>query len=217
MMIKHVIFDMDGTLSDTAKATSAGFHKLVKEWGFAPVTDDAIRNAMGHPSVEFCQIIVPALDNTGVEKFVAELDILEEAAIRELKKSILFSGIEEMLAKLNSLGIGCYIASTGSKEHVNCMMEATGLRRYFSSIHCNENRKDNMVKKILNGGDPAEWLMVGDKHIDAGAARENNIKSLGAAFGYCTPADEHLFDGVLKRPEDIFEFVAKMQHSGWYN
>ncbi|GHV13837.1 hypothetical protein FACS189491_09350 [Spirochaetia bacterium] len=206
----HVIFDMDGTLSDTAKATSAGFHKLAKEWGFPPVTDEAIRNAMGHPSVEFCQIILPALDDERAEKFVAELDILEEAAIRELKKSLLFPGIEEMLARLNSLDIDCYIASTGSTDHVNCMMDTTGLRRYFASLYCNEKRKDNMVKKILNGSNPTEWLMVGDKHIDASAARENNVLSLGAAFGYCTPADEDLFDGILRRPEEIFELVKQV-------
>ncbi|AEF83414.1 HAD family hydrolase [Leadbettera azotonutricia] len=203
----HVIFDMDGTLSDTAKATSAGFHKLAKEWGFPPVTDEAIRNAMGHPSVEFCQIILPTLDDRMAEKFVAELDILEEAAIRKLEKSMLFPGIEEMLAKLNSLGIDCYIASTGSNDHVNCMMEATGLGGYFASLHCNEKRKGDMVRRILNGSDPVEWLLVGDKHIDASAARENKVKSLGAAFGYCTPADEALFDAVLRKPEDLFELV----------
>jgi phosphoglycolate phosphatase len=147
------------------------------------------------------------LDDARVDQFVAELDALEEAAIRELKKSLLFPGIEDALAKLNSLGIDCYIASTGSTDHVNCMMEATGLGRYFVSLHCNEKRKGNMVKKILNGGDPAEWLMVGDKHIDAGAARENKVKSLGAAFGYCTPGEEKLFDGILRNPGDIFEFV----------
>ena len=56
---KHIIFDMDGTLSDTAKATLAAIKKTEKHFRLPPVTESSIRDAMGIAGLDFYRRIFP--------------------------------------------------------------------------------------------------------------------------------------------------------------
>jgi phosphoglycolate phosphatase-like HAD superfamily hydrolase len=51
--------------------------------------------------------------------------------------------------------------------------------------------------------------MVGDKRIDANAARHHGIFSIGAGYGYCLPGEREFFDKVVFSPKELLEFVLK--------
>jgi len=207
MKIKHIIFDMDGTLSDTAKATYAATTEGAKVHGFPEVDYMEILTAMGLPGLEFYSRLYPGVSATQLLAIEKQIDDGEERMVKSLGAEILFPEVCEMLEALLKDGYSLYIASTGSTRHVHTTLQATGIEKYFSEIHSNRPEKVSMVKEIIAGRDASEWAMVGDMFKDSDAARGNGIIAIGAGFGYLAKEDEGLFDYVLKTPIDIFNVL----------
>lgn len=209
MSIKHIIFDMDGTLSNTAIATAAAIKQVNDKYNLPKITDEHIRNTMGIGGLEFHATLFPTLPMETLLKVEQDVDRLEEEHIVKMGEKMLFDGVKDMLAKLTARqNITIHIASTGSKRHVHATLTATGIYDLFTSISCDEPAKIDMVKKIVGNSDPAGWAMVGDMYKDSEAARGNGILALGAEFGYLVKENFSLFDYVLSVPGDIFQYMA---------
>lgn len=208
MTKKAIIFDMDGTLSNTAIATLAAYHMAAEKLPIPKVTIQQIENAMGLGGLEFHENVLPGTDIEILKKVEQFVDIQEDKNITELGKSILFDGVYEMLEKLFSEGYQLHIASTGNESHVMTTLNATDIKKFFTSINHSEPQKKDMVRKIIttygNPDEPGNWIMVGDMFKDSEAAHANNITAVGAAFGYLSEEDYSLFDVILDTPQDIF-------------
>ena len=204
---RHIIFDMDGTLSDTAKATVVALYEVGKQYKLPRVTDERIRAAMGLAGPEFYAHLYPHEPKETLMNIERTADVIEEAMITKMGKEILFPGVGDMLADLSEKGYCLYIASTGSESHVHNTLASCGIEGLFTSVSCGKSEKISMVKSIIAGRNTDEWAMVGDMFKDSEAARGNNILALGAGFGYLAKDDYPLFDSVLLKPEDIYKYV----------
>ena len=207
MIKKHIIFDLDGTLSDTAKATSSAINEIAKRHNIPLVDYKLILEAMGLPGLEFYAHLYPDMPKEELLRIEPLVDDAEEQAIKQLGGEILFPGVYDMLAKLYKKGLQLYIASTGSKNHVQVTLEASGVGKFFSGVSCGQPTKISMLKNMVSGRDVNEWIMVGDMYKDSEAARASNMLALGAGFGYLTKQAESLFDYVLRKPEDIYDYL----------
>jgi phosphoglycolate phosphatase len=205
--VKRFIFDMDGTLSDTAKATAAALNTIAEKRGVPPIGKAALKEAMGLPGVEFWRKILPGFDEEFLRSFEAELSAEEDRIIETMGSAILFPGIAGTLEQLRKRGADLYIASTGSPAHVEATLGASGIKRLFTGIYCGRNRKIEMVREILNHDDPGRWIMIGDKCFDAEAAKNNGIYAIGAGYGYCDKTDYFLFDEIIDRPGRLLEIA----------
>ena len=205
-MKKHFIFDMDGTLSDTAKATYAAFKAVEEKYKLPDITEADVIRAMGWAGMDFYRCIYPALSDELISVMRVELEEVEQAQIDDLGPDVLFPGVMDMLTALRQVGCRLYVASTGGKDHVHGTLNAAGIADFFDSISCGEPAKVAMVQRIVGDSDPEEWAMIGDMFKDAEAARGSNIMALGAGFGYLDEEDHKLFDAVLRRPMDILEY-----------
>ena len=205
--LKQIIFDMDGTLSDTAKATYTAIKQVEKHLDIPPITDAIIRDAMGIAGLDFYRHMYPTVPLETLLKLEPQVDALELSAIQNMKQSVLFPEVVEMLTALKQAGITMYIASTGSKIHVHGTLEAAEIQGFFTEIHCGEPAKISMVQRIVGDADPREWAMVGDMFKDSEAARGSNILAIGAGFGYLADEDYPLFDVVLKTPRELLNYV----------
>jgi HAD superfamily phosphatase (TIGR01681 family) len=203
-----VIFDMDGTLTATARATGLAIQTLQDKYGYAPVSEAHIRSAMGYGGLEFHERLFPGVPRNILTNIEKDVDDLEGMHITRIGRDILFPGVYEMLAALREQGHPLFIASTGSLRHVTNTLKAAGITDFFTGIQCGEPQKIDMVARIINGKNPGDHIMVGDMFKDAEAAKNNGILSLGAGYGYLHENNRGLFDAVLERPEDIFQYVA---------
>jgi phosphoglycolate phosphatase len=223
-MAQYVIFDMDGTLSDTAKATAPAFHLAAAELGLRPISEARIKAAMGYAPAKFYSMLLQGSPPELVRRFSDRVEQLESEMIRSLGEDILFDGVRPMLAELARRGARLYVASTGSPGHVGDVLSASGIRGFFSDVLCNEPEKVSMVGRIISSAaasasdsdsasdsapsaHAAAFALVGDKHIDAEAARRNRIPSIGAAYGYCGRQEAALFDATAFHPGEIPSFV----------
>ena len=203
---KNVIFDLDGTLSDTAKATYEAIISVQLRYQLPPITNEHVKRAMGLAGLEFYRHIYPSMPEEALREIEPVVDALEEETINKLGEAILFPGVKEMLESLKQIGCKLYIASTGSQSHVYTTLRAAGIESFFEGIHCAEPVKIDMVKKIIKESNPDGWLMVGDMYKDLEAAKANDVLALGAGFGYLDKADYALFDTVLKVPADLLAY-----------
>jgi phosphoglycolate phosphatase-like HAD superfamily hydrolase len=221
---KHFIFDMDGTLSDTAKATSIACNEAAKKLGLPPFSLEQVKAAMGYPGIEYYQMlfrsvkpavtIEPGIKQSSMQEllpaFQEETDLGEAREIRRIGKGMLFPGIEEILEELKGLGAELYIASTGRPDHINLLLDVTGIRHFFKSICCGRSRKVEMTGEIISAAGASflgDWLFTGDRHIDAEAAKGNGILAVGAGFGYCLEEERELFDVIAESPGDLLELA----------
>jgi phosphoglycolate phosphatase len=203
---RQFIFDMDGTLSDTAKATGRAVRETAEKLGMPPPPPEKVKAAMGYPGMEYYHMLLGDIGNGLLAAFAAETDRNEDREIRRIGRDMLFPGIREALDSLLGLGAELYVASTGHPNHVNLLLDVTGTRCCFKKVYCGRPRKVEMVRELMaafGARGPEGWLMVGDKHIDAEAARGSRILAVGAGFGYCLEEERHLFDLVLETPGEL--------------
>lgn len=206
-MIKNIIFDMDGTLADTAKATILSFEKYVPYFGFDPLSSQTIKNAIGYANPEFYYLLYPDQDKKKLIGFSELVEAYENIVICALKKKILFDDINTLLMELKAKGSKLYIASTGSLTHVECVLKSAGIIDLFEKISCEEPEKVSMVQKIMEATPSTNWLMVGDKQKDSYAAKINHILSVGAGYGYCVPEDYYSFDIIIQKPHELLNIL----------
>lgn len=206
-MKKQIIFDMDGTLSDTAKATTGACNDVRAQFGLPEVSESDIRSVMGYADPEFFYRLYPDFPHEMLNEVRYKVNVLEDKKIEELGAQILFPGVDKLLSKLNSMGYSLYIASTGSTDHVHTTLKSANIEHLFKDVYCNEPVKVDMVKKIIGEHNKEDFLMVGDMHKDSDAAKANGIFALGAAFGYLTAEEYPLFDAILQTPSDLQNYL----------
>lgn len=206
-MIKHIIFDMDGTLADSGKATSIACAQISKAYGLPPLSDAKIRETIGYANPEFYFRLYPTVKKPTMLAYAKEVEELEERIVWDMGVDILFPGVMQMLEALMRRGIRLYIASTGDVSHVNAVLTTAGIQHFFDIIGFGEPDKEEMVRKMVCG-DTARWSMVGDKQKDLFAARANGILAIAAGFGYCSQQDASRFDRVLQTPAQLLEWIA---------
>ena len=206
-MIRHLIFDMDGPRADTARATIPAFAEVAPRCGLPPVSEEAIREAVGYANPEFYYRLYPGHDPARIRAFGQEVERAEEAYVRRLGGAVLFPGVREMLDRLTGMGVDLYVASTGDLAHVDVVLKSAGIGRLFRSVRCGESAKERMVGEILGASDRREWAMVGDRQKDVDAARANGIPVIGAGFGYVEDAGRALFDRVVDSPAELVRWI----------
>lgn len=207
-MIRNIIFDLDGTLADTAVSAELAMRQAAPRYGLPVPPIEEIRKAVGIANPEFYLQLFQGFPQNDILRCGREVERIEAMQIRRLGHKILFPGVEEMLEKLTASGISLYIASTGSREHVDVLLQSGEIERYFQSVHCGQPDKINMLSGIIGQADKTEWLMVGDRRIDITAARTNGIAVFGAGMGYANASESALFDRVIPTPAALIDWVC---------
>ena len=204
--IQTVIFDLDGTLSDSSILTMAAFNNFLPSFGLPLPTIEAVRRATGNPNPEFYYILFPDIERHIVDKAGSLIEQEELRLLPSLGGKLLFNNCLELLKRLKENNIRLCIASTGDEGHVFSVMNETGITGFFETILCGHPDKTETIRKLISTGNKSEYIMVGDMKKDHEGAAANGILSVGACYGYCR-RELTKFDLYIDSPLDLLGII----------
>lgn len=185
----HILFDLDGTLIDSAPAILASFRDAFAASDVAPVRPiDA--DIIGPPLNETLQLLSgsddPALIARLAEAFKASYDTTG------YKSTAAYDGIGELLATLAQAGLSLSIATNKRIHPTRLILEHLGWHRYFAHVYALDlfsprlPDKAAMIARLLaDHAIPREAaIYVGDRGEDGESADTNGLPFIAATWGY---------------------------------
>jgi phosphoglycolate phosphatase len=211
--MKHILFDLDGTLIDPAEGLVASFQK-----GLAAVGVRVL------PAAELGFIIGPPLRQSYPLAGVKEGDV--EAALAAYRvhyqagamfQAAVYDGMHEVLTTLGARGHVMHVAT--SKPHVFArpILDHFELSQHFASIHGAEldgtrDAKADVIGYLLAQQAVAakEALMIGDTRFDCIGAAAHGIPTIGVAWGHGGRADLEAAGAavIAGHPRDLPGLIA---------
>lgn len=184
-----LIFDLDGTLIDSAPSILATFARVLEEVGInaqVPLQNSLIGPPLPETLSTLTGINDPQRIQVLIELFKQHYD---GGTYRE---TLAYPGISEMLNALHGLGYQQHIATNKRYAPTRLIVEHLGWGGLFQSIHALDRHtprlpdKSALLGHLLNeqGLRAEQSLYIGDKAEDALAAERNRIPFLAVAWGY---------------------------------
>ncbi|HEV2561659.1 MAG TPA: HAD-IA family hydrolase [Rhizomicrobium sp.] len=196
------IFDLDGTLVDTAPDLLGALNAILVREGRRPVNHADLRHLVGHGSRT---MLVEALAMTGGPVAEARLPGLIDDYIAHYRDNIAvgskpFPRVAETLAGLSGAArMG--VLTNKPQELTDPLLATLDLAKYFAAIHgagrYSYSKPDarvfhHVVEEL--GGAGAGAVMIGDSATDVATARAAGVPVIVVSYGY-TPEPAHLLGG----------------------
>jgi phosphoglycolate phosphatase len=215
MTIKHILFDFDGTLIDSAPCILSCYQQVLDELSIrpaVPVTEEII----GPPLKDTVAMLAATDDETLISKMAARF--MECYDKRVASETPTYDTVQQVLVELKQLGYQLYIAT--NKRHVPTMavIEHLKLTDFFTAIGAVDQMPPGQQKKGLLIGQlikqheisTEQALYIGDKMDDFLAADENAMAFAAAGWGYGQWQSPHT---VLNKPKEIMSYLKSNHDS----
>lgn len=208
---RAVLFDLDGTVLDTAADLCAAANAILREAGRAPLAVDTLRPAVSRGSRAMLAIAFPELDAPSRERLVPRF--LAAYANDIASHSHLFDGMETVLRAIEASG-ACWGIVTNKPEYLAvALIDALGLKSRCAVLIGGDTlpvRKPDPLPLreacARLGLAVRDAIYVGDDQRDVQAANAAPMKSIAAGWGY-RDAEDRIdtwgADLVLHAPSDL--------------
>ncbi len=194
--LRAVIFDLDGTLVDTADEFVPAVQALRAEHGLGEMDPDRIRASVsnGARALVSLGLDMPEHD-PGFESNRLRLLELYSDLLGSLARP--YPGIGDLLERLQQSGIGWGIATNKPRQYTEPLLERLDIQPPPGSVVCPDDvtdRKPHPESLYLNcrelGCAPHQAIYVGDHQRDIEAGRRAGMYTVAAAYGYIEPDDD---------------------------
>lgn len=181
-----VIFDLDGTLTDSAAGVVASFRHALAAVGAEPPTGDLAAQVVGPPMLQ-------TLSDLGLGERAGEALAAYRAdyTSRGWAMNALYDGIAELLDDLRSAGVRLAVATSKSEPAALRILDHFGIAAHFEVIagagaDGSRATKSEVLAHALSqlGQLPQAVLMVGDRVHDVEGASSHGIDTVVVEWGY---------------------------------
>jgi N-acetyl-D-muramate 6-phosphate phosphatase len=213
-----VLFDLDGTLLDTAPDMHGALTRLMEEHGREPLPYRAVRDHVSHGSRALVQLGFPDVDETASERLKQRfLDIYADNLCHSTS---LFPGMEDTLAAMESRGLRLGVVTNKPGWLTMPLMDALGLTPRFATIVSGDTlpeRKPSPEPMRYAArqarGEPREFVYIGDAERDIAAGRAAGMHTLIAGWGYIDAGENPqswAADAELREPADFWSWFERL-------
>jgi phosphoglycolate phosphatase len=209
-----VLFDLDGTLSDSAPGILGSLRKSFAEAGLDWVDEVTARSLLGPP---FWHSLPPLVGEDRVPAVVESYrrHYVDDAAMFDTTR---YDGVLEVLTELTDRGVRLAVATSKPELYAIQIVAHLGLAEFFETVGGDtldggRDSKALVVGEVLSrlgNPDPATVLMVGDRSHDVLGASAHGVGCAGALWGYGT-AEELSAAGALRlcsRPAEVLQLAG---------
>ncbi len=216
-----LLFDLDGTLTDSAPGITRCIAHALEVHGLEPVSEERLRACVGPPlHASFAEL-------SGSEERVDSLVEAYRARYVEVGmfENLVYEGIEALLDALVDRGVGLHVVTAKPGVYAEQVLAHFDLRRRFGVVHGPELDGSHTTKADLIeaarrdvGLDPARTAMIGDRGVDMSAAREHGMSAWGVRWGY--GSDDELREAgaqaLFDVPKELLERLELLERGeGW--
>ena len=192
-MRRAVLFDLDGTLTDSSlgilRCFRYAFARLAETGGPSvtlPESDDDLRFIVGPPLRESFAAFAGEAEKERLMGFY-----LERYSPVGAFENRVYDGVVEALDRLLAQGARLFVATSKSEKDARAIVEHFGLASHFETVNGakldgSRAAKRELISDILaaHGLAREEAAMVGDRKFDMIGAREVGVAAVGALWGY---------------------------------
>ncbi len=189
-----VMFDLDGTLVDSAPDIAISLNEMLADLSIAPHSVAQVRDWMGNGASRLIKrALTGEFDGEPNETlFIQAQSLFFQSYENHISvESKVYAGVYEGLDALQDHGIKMAIVTNKPRRFTPALMQAFNLEKYFAYVVCGD---DLAVKKpdplALNSIlqkeqlQPDQAIMVGDSSSDINAAQAAKMKSFCVDYGY---------------------------------
>ncbi len=191
-----MLFDLDGTLLDTAADITLALNRTVDEFGWSPVSEAAARSMIGRGGLALIERaalaqqreLEPGLGERMVERFYHHYGHVEDDGESVTQP---YEGAAEALQRLHAAGVRSAVVTNKQYRFSEQMLQRLGLRGWIDVViggdSCPRRKPDPLP--LLHACEalrtaPSRAVMVGDSINDVLAARGANMSVICVTYGY---------------------------------
>jgi len=190
-----VLFDLDGTIVDSASDITASLAHMFTALGLDVPSDDVLRSYVGPPLLDSLRLTAGFDDAEAWEA----LNVYRDHYADHVLRSPVFPGIAGVLERLHAAGVPVALATSKPESMAREVLDHAGLTRYFTEITGASDdeelsTKADVVREALRrlreqGIDVSNPVMVGDRGYDTLGAGANGVPTILVEWGYGSPAE----------------------------
>jgi N-acetyl-D-muramate 6-phosphate phosphatase len=215
---RAALFDLDGTLLDTAPDMAGALATLLRGLGREPLPYDAVRMQVSHGSIAMIRIAFPELEQGSGPFETLRMELLDLYRARIADETRLFEGFDHVLGAMEQAGLPWGIVTNKPGWLTAPLLEQLGLAGRAGAVLSGDTlpeRKPHPRPLIVASGQigvpPGDCLFIGDALRDVQAAVAAGMRPLGVRFGYLDPRDAPetwAVEGWLDRPVELLAWLG---------
>ena len=207
--LKLLVFDLDGTLIDSAQDLCNSVNETLRHFGRAPLPDPVIAGFVGNGAPMLVRRSLAMEENITPEQVEIDLQtrayafFLDYYRAHKLDFTYAYTGVLESLQALRDLHLADVEPSNRTSPRTLAVLtnkpvrpargicEGLGLADYFVHIYGGDSfpvKKPDPtgIRSLMeeSGALPDQTVMIGDSHVDVQTARNAGVWSIGCAFGF---------------------------------
>ena len=208
-MKKGIIFDMDGTLWDSAAEVAKAWNEAMRQTGYErkPLTEADIKSVMGLTMVDLVNVLYPGIDQLKLRDFLDLSFKLENDYLRE-HGGMLYPKIRETMERLKRT-YHLYIVSNCQTGYIEAFLDHYQFRDLIEDFVCygdNDQPKGVNIRLICERNGLDDAVYVGDIQGDYDESMKAGVRFIHAAYGFGTIRQEVL---KIRKFEELVEVADK--------
>lgn len=191
IMIKNILFDLDGTLTDSRQGILGCFQHTVSELSGYTYSNDEIMAHVGIPLRTILGTLLVTNEEAMIENAVRVYR--EKFAEIGITGNTLYPGIQEMLSTLKGKGRKLYVVTMKNRFDAEKVIDYIGLTELFSGIYGPglngiPDNKRKLIEAALEENNllPTETVMIGDREEDIKSGKATGTFTIAVTWGFGT-------------------------------
>lgn len=210
-----ILFDLDGTIADSAPGITASLSHMFEALGRPIPTEEELVSWVGPPILDSFRDLA-GMDQ--VESAQALAIYRQHYLANGAGSSPIFGGIPKVLRRIHDHGIPLSLATSKPEFPASVILDNSNLTQYFrvisgSSIDEIRSAKQDVIAEALHrfgmiGVDMSNPVMVGDRFYDVEGAAAHGIPTIFVTWGYGTPAEQEGAIAVVDKPAQLIPLLV---------
>ena len=215
-MYDTILFDLDGTLTDSGLGITKAVQYALGQMGYEIPPRESLFCFIGPPLHKSFQRFY-GMDEAASFEAVRQFRVYYNEMGGILENEV-YPGIREMLAALRAAGKRLIIATSKPQAAAELVMNHFGLTEWVPEIiggtdDPRRNTKGKVIAWVLRelGVDPAAAIMVGDREHDVHGAAENSLPAIGITWGYGDrpELEQAGAEVIFDTPEETVDYILR--------